>query len=473
MTTTPACIGGEFRALEITYDVVSPVNGQTIAKCSLAGQKELEEAILLAQAAEDEMAQMPSFKKAEILTSIANGLLTERDELAKTLCLEAGKPLKYALGEIDRTIQTFRIAAEECKRLPAEYLQLDWTPAGEGKEGVVKYFPVGIVAGIAPFNFPMNLVAHKVAPAIAAGCPIILKPARSTPLSALALARIAYSAGLPKGAFSVLPMDRVSGNQLVTDPRFALLTFTGSPQVGWKMKEQAGKKRVVLELGGNAGVAVSESANISLAAAKCVTGAFAYSGQVCIHTQRILVHKSVFDQFASDFISLTKKLKVGNPLDKSTDFSVMIDSQNAERVENWINEAVAEGAKILLGGKRTGNMVEPTIITNTKPQMKVCALEVFGPVVSIEPFDDFNSAILHINDSEYGLQAGVFTNSIDEQNYAFNHLKVGGVIINDVPTFRVDHMPYGGVKNSGFGREGVRYAMHDMLEPKLLVRNYK
>jgi glyceraldehyde-3-phosphate dehydrogenase (NADP+) len=473
MNTTPACIGGEFRELATTYEVVSPINSQIIAKCSLAGNKELEEAIAAAQAVEDEMAQIPSYKKQEILLGIVAGLTAEREELAKILCLEAGKPLKYASGEIDRTIQTFRVAAEECKRLPAEYIQLDWTPAGEGKEGIVKHFPIGIVAGIAPFNFPMNLVAHKVAPAIAAGCPIILKPARSTPLSALSLARIAYKAGLPEGAFSVLPMDRTAGNQLVTDPRFALLTFTGSPQVGWKMKEQAGKKRVVLELGGNAGVAVSESANISLAAAKCVVGAFAYSGQVCIHTQRILVHKSVFDMFTSEFISLTKKLKVGDPLDINTDFSVMIDAQNAERVEEWINEAVADGAKVLSGGNRTGNMVEPTILTNTKPQMKVCALEVFGPVVSIEPFDEFSSAISLINNSEYGLQAGVFTNSLDEQNFAFNHLKVGGVIINDVPTFRVDHMPYGGVKNSGFGREGVRYAMLDMLEPKLLVRNYK
>lgn len=473
MNTTPACIGGEFRELTTTYEVVSPINCQIIAKCSLAGNKELEEAIAAAQAIESEMGQMASYKKQEILFGIVAGLTAEREELAKTLCLEAGKPLKYALGEIDRTIQTFRVAAEECKRLPAEYIQLDWTPAGEGKEGIVKYFPVGIVAGIAPFNFPMNLVAHKVAPAIAAGCPIILKPARSTPLSALSLARIAYNAGLPKGAFSVLPMDRIAGNQLVTDPRFALLTFTGSPQVGWKMKEQAGKKRIVLELGGNAGVAVSESANISLAAAKCVVGAFAYSGQVCIHTQRILVHQSVFEQFTSEFISLTKKIKIGDPLDINTDFSVMIDSQNAERVEDWINEAVANGANVLAGGKRTGNMVEPTILTNTKPQMKVCALEVFGPVVSIEPFDEFSSAISQINNSDFGLQAGVFTNNLDEQNYAFSYLKVGGVIINDVPTFRVDHMPYGGIKNSGFGREGVRFAMLDMLEPKLLVKNFK
>jgi len=465
------CIGGNFTPTEKTFEVKSPYNQQVIAQCSLALSEELEEAILAAQRIEEEMAGMPSYQRQNILNGIANGMERERENLAKILCLEAGKPMKYSLGEVDRAIQTFRVAAEECKRIPAEVISLDWTPAGEGKEGIVKHFPVGIVAGISPFNFPLNLSVHKIAPAIAAGCPIILKPARSTPLSALELARIAYENGLPEGALSVLPMDRTSGNQLVTDERFALLSFTGSPQVGWDMKNQVGKKRVVLELGGNAGVIVTQSSNIELAVNKCVVGAFAYSGQVCIHTQRIYVHEKVFEEFLEKFAAKTRQLKVGDPLEKETDISSMIDETNAIRVEGWVQDAVADGAKIYLGGKREGNYFPPTILTNTKPDMNVCAMEVFGPVVTVEPFTDYNEAIKMVNNSEYGLQAGVFTNQIDEQNLAFQKLKVGGVIINDIPTFRVDHMPYGGIKNSGIGREGVKYAMLDMLEPKLLVRN--
>jgi glyceraldehyde-3-phosphate dehydrogenase (NADP+) len=471
MSIAPACIGGEFKTLPNTFDVINPYSQQLVSKCSLAGTNELEEAIAAAKRVEEEMAKMPSFQKQDILNGIANGLTCERETLARTICLEAGKPLKYALAEIERTIQTFRIAAEECKRLPGEYLQIDWTPAGQGKEGIVRYFPVGLVAGISPFNFPMNLVAHKVAPAIAAGCPIILKPARSTPLSAIALAQIICSTSLPKGAFSVLPMDRVAGNQLVTDPRFGLLSFTGSPSVGWQMKNEAGKKRVVLELGGNAGVIVTETANIDLAVNKCVAGAFAYSGQVCIHTQRIYVHESIHQVFVEKFINKTKVLKMGDPLEQDTDISVMIDQANAERVEQWINEAVEQGAQLLLGGTRSGTMVSPTVIGNTKRSMKVCSHEVFGPVVTIDQFKHIEEAITEVNSSEFGLQAGVFTNLLSEQNMAFNELKVGGVIINDVPTFRVDHMPYGGIKNSGFGREGVRYAILDMLEPKLMIRN--
>ncbi len=464
-------IGGYFKITTQTIIVTNPFNNEVIAEVYLAGRSDFEDAILSAQKVEDELRYLPSYKKYSILMDIAHKMKDQRDLLAETLCLEAAKPIKYAFGEVDRAIQTFIIAAEECKRLPSEYVQIDWTPAGEGKEGIVKYFPIGLVAGISPFNFPLNLTVHKLAPAIASGCPIILKPARSTPLSALLLARIIDSTELPKGSLSVLPMDRESGNQLVTDERFALLTFTGSPQVGWKMKNQAGKKRVVLELGGNAGVIVTETANLEKAIHKCVSGAFAYSGQVCIHTQRIYVHQSIFNEFTSHFIAKTSKLIFGNPLDINTDISSMIDEENAIRVEEWINEALADGAKVLFGGKRNNTFIEPTIITNTKKEMKVCSQEVFGPVVIIEPYSSFRDAIDDINSSEYGLQAGVFTNQLSEQNLAFNELKVGGVIINDVPTFRVDHMPYGGVKNSGFGREGVKYAMLDMLEPKLMVRD--
>jgi len=317
----------------------------------------------------------------------------------------------------------------------------------------------------------ISQLPSKIAPAIASGNCIIIKPARATPLSTLELAKIIDETELPKGAFSVLPMDREAGQQLVTDERFAMLTFTGSPQVGWKMKSQAGKKKITLELGGNAGVIVSSSANIDLAVAKCTVGSFAYSGQVCIHIQRIYVHENIFDEFTTKFTEIINKYKIGKAEEPDTDISAMIDEENAVRVEDWINKAIKDGAKILLGGKRNGTVVEPTILTNTKKEMNVCKMEIFGPVVTIEKFSDFNEAVKLVNDSEYGLQAGVFTNAIDEMNYAFNELEVGGVMINEVPTFRVDQMPYGGVKNSGFGREGVKFAIVEMMEPKLLVKN--
>jgi len=472
MKTFGAYVGGFFKSSNEKIIVKSPFNNDAIAEVSLAGKNELEDAILAAQKVEDTLRNLPAYKRYSILMDIAQRMKEQRDLLSKTLCQEAAKPIKFAYGEVDRAIQTFIVAAEESKRLPSELIQIDWTPAGDGKEGIVKYFPIGLIAGISPFNFPLNLSVHKIAPAIASGCPIILKPARSTPLSALLLAEIIDSTELPKGALSVLLMDRKAGNQLVTDERFALLSFTGSPQVGWMMKNQAGKKRVVLELGGNAGAIVTETADLDKAIPKCISGAFSYSGQVCIHTQRIYVHQSIFSQFIERFAEQTSKLKQGDPLDPSTDISSMIDEENAIRIEQWIDEAVKNGASILLGGKRKGTFFEPTIITNSKREMKVCSFEVFGPVVVIEPYSSFKDAINEINSSDYGLQAGVFTNKIDEQNYSFNELKVGGVIINDVPTFRVDHMPYGGIKNSGFGREGVKYAMLDMLEPKLLVQNF-
>jgi glyceraldehyde-3-phosphate dehydrogenase (NADP+) len=380
--------------------------------------------------------------------------------------------LKYANGEIDRAIQTIIVAAEESKRIEGEYISIDWTLAGKGKEAWVKYFPVGLVAGIAPFNFPINLAIHKIAPAIASGCPIILKPASSTPLSTLEFAKIVDKTSLPKGALSILPMDRNTGNLLVTDERFKLLTFTGSPEVGWKMKADAGKKKVVLELGGNAGVIITQSADIENAVAKCIVGGFAYSGQVCIHAQRFYVHNSIFDIFVTKFKEAVNKLLIGDPLNLNTDIASMIDESNAIRVEEWVNEAIENGAKVICGGIRKGCFYPPTVLTETKKDMKVCALEVFGPVVTLESYEYYTDAIKFINDSIYGLQSGVFTDSIDEMNIAFNELEVGGVVINDVPTFRVDHAPYGGIKDSGLGREGVRYAMQDMLEAKILIKPF-
>ncbi len=470
MSSYKIYVGGEFIETANKLEVRNPFSNELFASTFLAGQEELEQAIQKAQAIKSTLKKLPSFKRYEILMQIAHEIKNNRTYLATVLASESAKPMKYALGEIDRAAQTFIVAAEECKRLPKEYISLDWTQAGEGKEGIVNYFPVGLVAGIAPFNFPMNLAVHKIAPAIAAGCPIILKPASSTPLSTLELAKIIDRTSLPKGAVSILPMNRIAGNQLVTDERFQLLSFTGSPVVGWEMKRNAGKKKVVLELGGNAAVIVTQTAEIDKAISKCVTGGFAYSGQICIHAQRFYVHESVFEKFISAFIEATKKIKLGDPLDPATDISSMIDVENAKRVESWINEAVVQGAKILLGGKRKSNYVEPTIITNTNDTMKVCAEEVFGPVVVIEKYESFQEAIDKVNTSRFGLQAGLFTNYQKEIDQAFNEIEVGGLVINDVPTFRVDHMPYGGVKDSGLGREGVKYAMLDMLEPKILVK---
>lgn len=464
--------GGEMLTTARRLAVSSPYSGEEVATTYLAGAPELEKAIEGAQNSAPAMKNLPSYKRYEILKYISDRLEANLDHHARILALEAAKPMRYAKGEVLRAAQTFRVAAEESKRLPGEYMSLDWTPAGAGKEGWIKYFPVGPVAGISPFNFPLNLAVHKIAPAIASGNPIVLKPARSTPLSVLELGKIIAQTDLPQGAVSLLPMDRESGNQLVTDPRFKMLTFTGSPDVGWKMKTEAGKKKVALELGGNAGVIVTETADLNHAIARNLIGGFAYSGQVCIHVQRIFVQRTVFDKFAEQFVQAVQQLKTGDPLDEATEVSVMIDKNNAQRVQAWVDEALNDGAKILCGGKQKDTFFEPTVLTNTASDMKVCALEVFGPVVTLEPFGTFEEALYHINNSEYGLQAGVFTNRLDEMNRAFSELEVGGVIINDVPTFRVDHMPYGGVKNSGLGREGLKYSIKEMLEPRLLVKNF-
>jgi len=470
METYKLYLAGSFVETKDKIKIVNAFSNKCVAEASLASETELEQAITAAQKVEKVMAAMPSYQRYDILMNIAGLMKSEKNRLALVLSNEACKPLKLALAEVDRAIQAFIVGAEEAKRLPKEYLSIDWTAAGEGKEGLVKYFPVGLVAGISPFNFPLNLAVHKIAPAIAAGCPIILKPSSSTPLSTLELAKLIDKTELPKGALSVLPMDRKTGNLLVTDERFKLLTFTGSPEVGWNMKNDAGKKKIVLELGGNAGVIVTDTAKIEKAVAKCVAGGFAYAGQVCIHTQRIFVHKNIFREFTEPFIEKVKMLKSGPSENTDTDISALINEKNAIRVESWVKDAIASGAKLLCGGERKGSFFEPTVLTATKNEMNVCCCEIFGPVVVLEPYEDFEKVVEEVNNSRYGLQAGVFTDRISEMDYAFNHIEVGGLIINDVPTFRVDHMPYGGVKDSGLGREGIKYAILDMMEPRLLVK---
>lgn len=463
--------GGKFITTNDSVNVFNSFDNSLVGTTFLANASHLEDAIEAANQAAPVLKHMPSHVKTRILNEIATQLTHQKPEISLVLAAEANKPLKWAMTEVDRSVQTFKVAAEEAGRIQAEYITIDRTAAGEQKEGLVKLFPIGLVSGISPFNFPLNLAVHKIAPAIAAGCPIILKPATATPLTTLMLAKIIDNTELPKGALSIIPMNRENGNLLVTDERFKLLTFTGSPAVGWKMKADAGKKRVVLELGGNAAVIVTPSASIDWAVKRSVLGAFAYSGQVCIHTQRIFVQENRYSDFIEKFIEETIALRSGSPLDITTDISGVINENNAKRIESWIAEAVASGATLLAGGNRTGTYIEPTILTNTKPEMKVCGQEVFGPVVVIESYRNFKEAVAMVNNTHYGLQAGVFTNLLSEMNYAYAEIECGGVIINDSSIFRVDHMPYGGIKDSGTGREGVKYAIADMCEPKLLIKN--
>ncbi len=465
--------GGEFLTSKNKIEILNLFKNDVNYYTYLADNTILENAINKANLVEKELKNLPSFRKTNILSSIANSIQLHKKEFANLISFESYKPLKYSISETERAIQTFRIAAEEAGRNAGEYISIDRTLSGENKEGWIKNFPIGLVGGISPFNFPLNLAVHKIAPAIASGCPIILKPSTTTPLSILYLAQFINETELPKGAVSILPMSRETGNRLVTDERFKLLSFTGSPEVGWNMKRNCGKKKIILELGGNAAAIISKSADLKIAIKKCIVGAFAYSGQVCIHTQRIFVESSIFETFLTQFTEYTKKLKVGSPFEINTDISLMIDEKNAIRVENWVNEAIESGAKLICGGKRESSYIEPTILTNTKNEMKVNSEEIFGPVVVVEPYDDIIDAINKVNNSKFGLQAGIFTNSINEMNIAFNEIDCGGVIINDTPSFRADNAPYGGIKESGLGREGVKYAISEMCEQKILIKNFK
>lgn len=453
-------------------DVLNPYDGSTIGRTWLAGGPEFEAAADTAVAAAPAMRRLPAYERAAILARTSAELSARKDEIARTLAREAGKPLKDALIEADRAAMTFQVAAEEARRLGGEFVPMDLAPHGVGRMAIVQRVPVGPVAAISPFNFPLNLTAHKIAPAIAAGNPIVLKPATKTPLSAITLADIVVRAGLPPEAISVLPMARKTGDRLVTDERFKLLTFTGSSAVGWDMKARAGKKRVILELGGNAGVVIDDTADVKFAAERVAAGGFAFAGQSCISVQRVYVHDRVFDAFAASLVALVGALKVGDPLDPTTDVGPMVDEGEADRVHEWVTEAVTAGARVLAGGRRlAGSLYAPTILTDVPREARVCSQEVFAPLVVLARFSSFATALDEVNRSPYGLQAGVFTADLERSLQAFDTLEVGGVLINDVPTFRIDHMPYGGVKDSGLGREGPRYTIEEMTEPRLLVIN--
>ncbi len=431
----------------------------------------IEQAVHSAVTAFEKASHLPAYERAEILRSMSEEVENRREEFVRILALEAGKPVKAGRVEVDRCIFNLRNASEEAQRIEHDLIPLDLLPAGKNRWGMIRRFPLGAILAITPFNFPLNLVAHKVAPAIASGNTVVQKPASKTPLCSLMLAQIAVDAGIPDGMLNVLPCSAEKAEGMVSDDRFKLLTFTGSSEIGWHLKSRAGKKRVALELGGNAGVIIHNDADAADAARRCALGGFSYSGQSCISVQRIFAHASIFERFVAALELETESLKVGNPLDANTDVGPMITPADAERVENWIGEAVEAGAELVTGGKREGAICYPTILIHTKPQMKVNRLEVFGPVVTVEPYCELERAFELVNDSAFGLQAGIFTNDNRALFEAFEKLEVGGVVANDVPTFRADHMPYGGAKDSGAGREGARYAIEEMTERKILVLN--
>ena len=454
-------------------DIKAPYDGAIVGRVFQGRRSHAEAAIAAAVKAFGTTRRLPAFERQRVLRRVAEGIAKRKEEFSRTLCQEAGKPIKAARTEVERAIFTFSVAAEESTRIYGEYLPLDWQEYTAGRWGIVKRFPIGPIAGITPFNFPLNLVAHKVAPAIAAGCPMVLKPAPQTPLSSLLMAEVVQQAGWPDGALNVIPLSNDDAALLVTDDRLKMISFTGSAAVGWQIKKNSGKKKVILELGGNAGVIIHNDADIEYAAERCVAGGFGYAGQTCISVQRILVQQSVYGKFTDMFLAGVKNLQIGDPLDEATDVGPLIRESDAQRAVDWVQEAVRGGARVLCGGNRKGSIVEPTVLTGTKPEMKVNCQEVFGPVVTVEPYAEFHEALRQINSSAFGLQAGLFTRDAKLMFQAFEELEVGGLLAGDVPTFRIDHMPYGGVKDSGIGREGLRYAIEEMTEPKLMVMNLR
>ena len=450
-------------------EIKSPFDGSKVGSTWNATRQHVERAVSAVAKSSLELRQLPAFERKSVLLKVADAIQEHARDFVRLMALEAGKPAKPAKVEVERAVLTFTTAAEEAVRIYGEYLPLDFIPSTERRWSMVRRFPVGPIAAITPFNFPLNLVAHKLAPAMAVGCPVVLKPAPQTPFCALLLARLIRDAGWPAEALSVLPLSNDDAAILVADERIKLLSFTGSAAVGWQLKRNAGKKRVVLELGGNAGVIVHRDAPLEHAVARCVSGSFGYAGQSCISVQRILVHADIFDEFTAQMVNDAKRLRVGDPADEATDVGPMIRASDVERVQQWIKEAIGSGAKLLCGGNGKGSLLEPTLLSATTPQMKVNCEEIFAPVATIEPYDDFNDALAQMNQSHYGLQGGLFTNDASLIFRAFEKLDVGGLIVGDVPTFRVDPMPYGGVKDSGLGREGIRYAIEEMTERKLLV----
>jgi glyceraldehyde-3-phosphate dehydrogenase (NADP+) len=466
----PIFLAGRWVESPDILEVANPADHDNPAGSTYnATEEQYEEAVTAAVDAFEETRRLPAYERGRILRDISAGIKARREELGRLIALEAGKPIRDALVEVDRATLTFRLGAEEAERITGELIPLDLMPASKDRVGITRRFPIGPIAAISPFNFPLNLAAHKLSPAIASGNPIVLKPPSKDPLTMLTVAEIVEAAGVPAGSVSILPMTRELGDRMVADDRFKLLTFTGSPSVGWRMKERAGKKKVVLELGGNAGVIVDKTADLDWAVKRILVGAYTYAGQVCISVQRLFVHEEVWDAFMDRFLAGVGTLKLGDPLDPTTDVGPMVDAHQAERTQRWVDEAVAMGGKVLAGGSAQGTFFPPTVLTDVPVSAQVCSNEAFAPLVVAFPFRDMADAFARVNDSMFGLQTGVFTNELMGAWRAFHELEVGGVIVNDVPTYRIDHMPYGGVKDSGLGREGLRWAIEDMTEVRIMV----
>ena len=459
------------RAVSPNADLVvtDKYTGEVATRVAMADEAAIDAAIGAAARAAEPMRRMPAHARQAVLNHCVRRFEERSEELAMALCIEAGKPIKDARGEVTRLIDTFRYAAEEAVRVNGEVLEMGISARADAYRGMWKRVPLGPVSFIAPFNFPLNLVAHKVAPAIAIGCPFVLKPASLTPVGALVIGEILAETDLPEGAFSVLPCRRDGATLFTTDPRLKLLSFTGSQDVGWELKSRAGKKKVILELGGNAAVIVDEDTDLDDAVQRITIGAFYQSGQSCIGVQRIMVHESIASAFEEKLVAATQVLKSGDPKDPSTFVGPMISEREASRLHGWIDEAIAAGGTLICGGGRDGNLLEATLLKNVPDAQKVVRKEAFGPVAVLSTFSDFDAALAQVNDSDFGLQAGVFTRDIYKIQRAWDELEVGGVVIGDIPSWRVDHMPYGGVKESGLGREGLKYAMEDMSEMRMLI----
>jgi acyl-CoA reductase-like NAD-dependent aldehyde dehydrogenase len=450
-------------------EVTDKFTGAVAFRVAQADAAIIDAGIAGAVRAAEPMARMASYERQAVLQHCVDRFKQRFDELAYALCVEAGKPIKDSEGEVGRLIDTFRIAAEESVRMTGEVQPLDIAPRAKGYQGIWKRVPIGPCSFISPFNFPLNLAAHKIAPALAVGCPFVMKPASRTPLGAIIIGEILAETDLPEGAFSILPAHREGADLFTEDDRLKLLSFTGSPGVGWDLKAKAGKKKVVLELGGNAAVIVDHDADLDDALERIIFGAFYQSGQSCIGVQRIIIHESVYDRFRDMLVARTKTLVAGDPKDRNTFIGPMISEGEARRLDNWVQQAVSGGATLLCGGKREGAMLEATLLDQVDRSSAVYREEAFGPVALLSKFSDFNAALEEVNDSKFGLQAGIFTRDLFKMFDAWDRLEVGGVVINDVPSYRVDNMPYGGVKDSGLGREGIRFAMEDMTEIRNLV----
>ena len=467
-------IDGKFIDTPDHYDVSYPYSGAKVATVARAGADEMESAVASAARAFQKTRNLTRAERAEILAAISRRVDERRDEFERAITLGTGKPIGYARAEVSRTIGVFQLASEEARRFGGSYEPLDLDPLHPGAVGIVERRPLGPIAAIAPFNFPLNLVTHKVAPALATGNSVVVKPPPQCPAPALQLAEIAFQAGLPAGAFNVISADPPVAERLATDDRFRLLSFTGSAKVGWALKAKSGRQRVVLELGGNGGLIVDETADVALAAARAARGAFVHAGQVCLSVQRIFVHRDVYPAFVDRFVDETTKLRVGDPMNEETLVGPLINAEAATRVMDWIDEAKRAGAKVLSGGRRDGDVVWPTIIELTRPEhhrLRVWSEEVFGPVATVESINSFEDGLRRVNDSPYGLQAGVFTTDLGRAFAAFREIDVGAVIVGETGVFRVDTYPFGGTKGSGLGREGVRWAMEEMSEPRMLVLN--